>query len=159
MKIAQIQMHVSGDKTADLRHAAELIRGAGEIDLAVLPEMFCCPYDNSCFHRYGEEAGGEAQQALSALARERGIWLIGGSIPELEGGNVYNTSFVYAPDGSCAARHRKTHLFDIDVAADSASWSPRRSRPAATSRRLRRPGGRWDFASASTSGSRNWRGS
>ena len=27
MKIAQIQMHVSGDKTADLRHAAELIRG------------------------------------------------------------------------------------------------------------------------------------
>ena len=116
MKIAQIQMHVSGDKTADLRHAAELIRGAGEIDLAVLPEMFCCPYDNSCFHRYGEEAGGEAQQALSALARERGIWLIGGSIPELEGGNVYNTSFVYAPDGSCAARHRKTHLFDIDVA-------------------------------------------
>lgn len=94
MKIAQIQMHVSGDKTADLRHAAELIRGAGEIDLAVLPEMFCCPYDNSCFHRYGEEAGGEAQQALSALARERGIWLIGGSIPELEGGNVYNTSFV-----------------------------------------------------------------
>ena len=28
MKIAQIQMHVSGDKTADLRHAAELIRGA-----------------------------------------------------------------------------------------------------------------------------------
>lgn len=78
--------------------------------------MFCCPYDNSCFHRYGEEAGGEAQQALSALARERGIWLIGGSIPELEGGNVYNTSFVYAPDGSCAARHRKTHLFDIDVA-------------------------------------------
>ena len=75
MKIAQIQMHVSGDKTADLRHAAELIRGAGEIDLAVLPEMFCCPYDNSCFHRYGEEAGGEAQQALSALARERGIRL------------------------------------------------------------------------------------
>ena len=51
-----------------------------------------------------------------ALARERGIWLIGGSIPELEDGNVYNTSFVYAPDGSCAARHRKTHLFDIDVA-------------------------------------------
>ena len=30
MKIAQIQMHVSGDKTADLRHAAELIRGAGD---------------------------------------------------------------------------------------------------------------------------------
>ena len=71
MKIAQIQMHVSGDKTADLRHAAELIRGAGEIDLALLPEMFCCPYDNSCFHRYGEEAGGEAQQAGAGYLAHR----------------------------------------------------------------------------------------
>ncbi len=118
--LVHIQIGVDGQvfmaRDRAVQRAAELIRGAGEIDLAVLPEMFCCPYDNSCFHRYGEEAGGEAQQALSALARERGIWLIGGSIPELEGGNVYNTSFVYAPDGSCAARHRKTHLFDIDVA-------------------------------------------
>ena len=31
MKIAQIQMHVSGDKTADLRHAAEAYpRGGGD---------------------------------------------------------------------------------------------------------------------------------
>ena len=49
------------------------------------------------------------------LARERGIYLIAGSLPELEGHRVYNTSFVYAPDGTCIARHRKIHLFDIDV--------------------------------------------
>ena len=49
------------------------------------------------------------------LARERGIYLIAGSLPELEGPRVYNTSFVYAPDGTCIARHRKIHLFDIDV--------------------------------------------
>ena len=115
MKIAQIQMHVSADKAENIRHACELVRSAGDIDLAVLPEMFCCPYDNACFRDYGEPFAGPAQRAMSQLARERGIYLIAGSLPELEGHRVYNTSFVYAPDGTCIARHRKIHLFDIDV--------------------------------------------
>ena len=42
MKIAQIQMHVSADKAENIRHACDLVRSAGDIDLAVLPEMFCC---------------------------------------------------------------------------------------------------------------------
>ena len=70
MKIAQIQMHVSADKAENIRHACELVRSAGDIDLAVLPEMFCCPYDNNCFDAYSEPEGGPAQQALSALAAE-----------------------------------------------------------------------------------------
>lgn len=115
MKIAQIQMHVSADKAENIRHACDLVRSAGDIDLAVLPEMFCCPYDNACFRDYGEPFAGPAQRAMSQLARERGIYLIAGSLPELEGHRVYNTSFVYAPDGTCIARHRKIHLFDIDV--------------------------------------------
>ena len=36
MKIAQIQMHVSGDKTADLRRAAELVRS--DLDVTCLHE-------------------------------------------------------------------------------------------------------------------------
>ena len=28
---------------------------------------------------------------------------------------MYNTSFVFDPQGACVARHRKMHLFDIDV--------------------------------------------
>ncbi len=115
MKIAQIQMHVSGDKTADIRRACDLIRSAGNIDLAILPEMFCCPYDNACFRDYGEAEGGEAYTALSALAKELGIYLVGGSVPELTEGKVYNTCYVFDPQGQCIARHRKTHLFDIDV--------------------------------------------
>ena len=117
MKIAQIQMSVSSDKAENIRHACALIRGAAEsgIDMAILPEMFCCPYDNACFRAYGETVGGEAQQALSALAKELGIYIVGGSVPELEGGKVYNTGFVFDPKGDTIARHRKMHLFDIDV--------------------------------------------
>ena len=74
MKIAQIQMHVSADKAENIRHACELVRSAGDIDLAMLPEMFCCPYDNACFRDYGEPFAGPAQRAMSQLARERGIY-------------------------------------------------------------------------------------
>lgn len=115
MKLAQIQMHVTADKAANLRHAEELLRSVRGADMAILPEMFCCPYDNSCFRAYGELAGGAAYQMLSRTARELGLWLVGGSLPELDDGRVYNTSFVFDPQGTCVARHRKMHLFDIDV--------------------------------------------
>ena len=115
MRLAQIQMAVTGDKAENLRHAEALLASVKRADMAVLPEMFCCPYDNGCFRAYGEAAGGAAYQMLSRAAAENHLWVVGGSIPELDGGRVYNTSYVFAPDGRCAARHRKMHLFDIDV--------------------------------------------
>ena len=115
VKIAQIQMPVSADKTANIQRACNMVRWSGAVDIAVLPEMFCCPYDNALFRDYAEEEGGEAWQAMSALAREKQIYLVGGSIPELCEGKLYNTCYVFDPEGKCVARHRKTHLFDIDV--------------------------------------------
>ena len=53
LKIAQIQMAVTADKGENIRRACRMVRSAGDIDLAVLPEMFCCPYDNACFRPYG----------------------------------------------------------------------------------------------------------
>ena len=118
MRTALIQMSVSADRGADITAACRSIREAAArgADFAVLPEMFCCPYENSCFRPYGEEAGGPAQAALSALAAELGIYIVGGSIPELEDGHVYNTCYVYDRRGRQIARHRKVHLFDIVVA-------------------------------------------
>ena len=83
LKIAQIQMSVTADREENIRRTCDMVRQAGDIHMAVLPEMFCCPYDNACFHPYGEAEGGPAYQTLSALAKERGIWLVGGTVPEL----------------------------------------------------------------------------
>jgi len=118
MKAALIQLAGgSGDKAADILLACDRIReaAANGADLAVLPEMFCCPYDNACFRAYGEGAGGEAQSALSALAKKLRIYIVGGTVPELSDGKVYNTAYVYDRDGAEIAKHRKAHLFDIDV--------------------------------------------
>lgn len=117
LRIAQVQMSVTRNKDENIHRAARMIRQAAEqgAELAMLPEMFCCPYENAAFRPYGEAEGGPAQQALSALAGELGIWIVGGSVPELENEKVYNTSYVYDSSGRQVARHRKMHLFDIDV--------------------------------------------
>ena len=131
MRAALIQMTVTADKEQNIETACKKLREAAGhgADIAVLPEMFCCPYENSCFRPYGEAENGPAQAALSALAAETGMYIVGGSIPELAEGNVYNTSYVYGRDGALLAKHRKVHLFDIDVAGgqrfkESGTLSP-----------------------------------
>lgn len=117
LTVAQVQMRVTRDRAENIAAACRLIRRAAEqgAEFVMLPEMFCCPYENSAFRPYGEEQDGPAQRALSALAAALGIWIVGGSIPELEENRVYNTSFVYDSAGRQVARHRKMHLFDISV--------------------------------------------
>ena len=117
VKLGLCQMRVTADKEANLRRAEEaLARAAGAgAQIAVLPEMFNCPYENACFPVYAEPAGGESWQVLSRAAKKHGLWLVGGSVPEAEDGRIYNTSYIFSPDGEEAARHRKVHMFDIDV--------------------------------------------
>jgi len=90
-------------------------------DLLALPEMFCCPYETAEFPRYAEIEGGETYRRCAELARTYGIWLSAGSVPERGAdGRVYNTAYVFDRAGSCAAKHRKMHLFDIDVKGGQA---------------------------------------
>ena len=51
MRIALIQMPVTADKRRNIETACGKIReAAGKgTDFAVLPEMFCSPYQNDCF--------------------------------------------------------------------------------------------------------------
>lgn len=84
-------------------------------DLAVLPEMCCCPYENEAFVRYAMPANSPFLKELAKMAKELGMYIVAGSIPEAAGKKIYNTSFVYNPKGDEVARHRKVHLFDINV--------------------------------------------
>jgi len=117
IKVAMIQMRVDEDKNKNLETAGEYIRKVSKegVYMAVLPEMFNCPYKADNFPVYAEEEDGETIKFLSKIARESGIYLVAGSIPEREGDKVYNTSFVFNRNGNIIGKHRKMHLFDIDV--------------------------------------------
>ena len=114
--LALCQMPVTEDKAENVKTAQEFIQNAtNKADIIILPEMWSCPYEAVNFPRYAESADGPVCEAMSQAARKSGKLLIAGSVPESEGGKVYNTSFVYGPDGALIARHRKAHLFDINV--------------------------------------------
>lgn len=115
MKIAICQLDISRDKTENLKQAEEMIIEASKTAaLIVLPEMFNCPYNAKTFHKYAEEEFGETSQWLAKLSKSLEITLIGGSIPELEDGKMYNTSYSYHK-GQLVGKHRKAHLFDVDI--------------------------------------------
>jgi len=53
---------------------------------------------------------------VARLARRHGVSVIAGSIPERGAdGRLYNTATVIDPQGRLLAKHRKVHLFDVDV--------------------------------------------
>lgn len=117
IKIALIQMPTVEDVAANLETAREKVKyAAGQgADIVVLPEMFCCLYQSASFLKNKEPQGGRIWQALCRMAADNRVYLVGGSMPEQDGDKIYNTSFIFAPDGVQIGKHRKVHLFDIDV--------------------------------------------
>ena len=118
IKIAAIQMSTVADKMENVRTVKAYLEKIKDEnpDFVILPEMFCCPYQTENFPIYAEKEGGPVWQQLSGYAKQYGIYLIGGSMPEKDAeGNVYNTSYIFDREGKQIGKHRKVHLFDIDI--------------------------------------------
>ncbi|MCQ2546283.1 MAG: carbon-nitrogen hydrolase family protein [Clostridia bacterium] len=116
-RLALCQIAGSADKDFNIAKAGQYIREAAAYGAQVvsLPEMWSCPYSNDYFREFAEPEDGRCVQFMSELAKELGIYLIGGTIPELNGDRVYNTAFCFDREGKIIGKHRKVHLFDIDV--------------------------------------------
>lgn len=132
VKISLVQLASGADKDANLKHATEMVRKAASsgAKIVVLPECFNSPYGCDYFPSYAEtllpsppsKDQSPSFHALSAMASENNIFLVGGSVPEkghqpgADGKpTYYNTSLTFGPDGKLLATHRKLHLFDIDI--------------------------------------------
>ncbi len=116
-KLGLCQMMGSKEKEESRAKAKAMVSEAAKngAQVIALPEMWNCPYANEYFKPYGEPEDGPTVQFLSDLAKEQDIYLIGGSISELDGDKVYNTSYSFDREGQLIGKHRKAHLFDINV--------------------------------------------
>ncbi len=116
-RLALCQMPTGMDKSDNVKTALEILAEAraGGADMAVLPEMFMCPYSNRYFRAFSEPGDGPTLQAVAAAAKDLGLYIAAGTIPEADGEKLYNTCFVFGPDGRMLAKHRKVHLFDINI--------------------------------------------
>ena len=118
LRILQVQLRVPEKSAEALDVAEEACRDAAAegVDLVALPEMFCCRYESARFPVEAQEEGGPVWQRCAAMARRYGVYLSAGSVPERGAdGRTYNTAYVFDRRGRQIAKHRKAHLFDIDV--------------------------------------------
>lgn len=107
--IAALQLDLPrGDNMVRLAEEVRLVRRRFRwVDMVVLGEL-------SCFGAAianAQPLPGPAEDGFAAMARENGVWLVNGSLFERDGDRIYNTTSVFAPDGSVVARHRKIYPF------------------------------------------------
>lgn len=117
MKLSLIQLKTAATPEENLSRILPLLAQAKAegADLAVLPEMCACPYENAAFVRYAMPLDGPFLQELGAAAKRLGLYVVAGSVPEKCQDKIYNTSVVFNPEGQRVASHRKMHLFDINI--------------------------------------------
>lgn len=123
IRTAVLQTPVSPEKQENLDRVAEVLERdfLRDVDLVTLPEMFACPYDTEVFPEYAEPEGGPSWKFMSDLAAKKKIYLSAGSMPEIDSeGHIYNTAYVFDREGKQIAKHRKVHLFDIDIEGGQA---------------------------------------
>ncbi|MEX0755450.1 MAG: carbon-nitrogen hydrolase family protein [Actinomycetota bacterium] len=117
MRVGMCQLRAGDDLAANLVLAEDLIgRAAGAgADLAALPEVFDYHGPFRGVREAARTVPGEVSDRIGAAAREAGMWVLAGSILELEGDDVFNTSLLFDRSGELVARYRKIHLFDVEL--------------------------------------------
>jgi predicted amidohydrolase len=129
---AAIQMSSTPDKEENRERAEALIREAvsAGAELVALPELWSCHGLEKVYRENAEPVPGPTTEFLGDLARELGMYLLGGSILEGEPSaeRLSNTSTFFDPSGEMTAVYQKLHLFDVKVSdreyLESANIAP-----------------------------------
>lgn len=123
-KVAAIQMASSPNLSANLIEAERLIRLAAEkgAALVVLPEYFCIMGQHDIDKVKIKETPGDGsiQSFLASIAKQYGVWVIGGTVP-LSSHNpdkIRNSCLVFDDKGQQVARYDKIHLFGLDLGTE-----------------------------------------
>jgi predicted amidohydrolase len=119
MRAAAVQLNSTDHYERNLEVAERLVRGAAAdgADLVVLPEKWTVLGPPEAIRAAAEPLDGPALTAASGWARELGIFLVAGSVPEVvpDQEKLANTSVMFGPGGERLAVYRKVHMFDVEV--------------------------------------------
>jgi predicted amidohydrolase len=122
LKTAVIQLNSRDDPAGNLSNVERLIEQAADLgaEFVCLPEYWSYLGPYSGFERAAQTVPGPFIERLQEKARRHGMIVHGGSIverhPDLPPGKFYNTSVLIDREGQVAARYRKIHLFDVNLA-------------------------------------------
>ena len=119
-KLAVAQMTSTADTEANFAACARLARAAADAGASLLCLPECCTFmgerDTDALG-VAEALDGPLMSRFGALARDTGLWLSLGGLPEAAAtpGRRYNTHVLVSSAGQVAASYRKVHLFDVDI--------------------------------------------
>ncbi|MBW3511157.1 MULTISPECIES: carbon-nitrogen hydrolase family protein [Janthinobacterium] len=145
--VAAVQMISSPSVDDNLATARRLVAqaAAAGAQLVVLPEYWAImgKQETDKLAHAEQPGSGPIQDGMAQMARQHGIWLIGGTLPLISGeeGKVLNTTLVYDPQGAPAGRYDKIHLFGFTRGTESYNES-RTIVPGAQVRSIETPFGR-----------------
>jgi deaminated glutathione amidase len=119
MRAAAVQLNSTDEYDRNLEVAERLVRGAAAegAELVLLPEKWTVLGPPDAIRESAEPIDGPALTAAAGWARELGVYLVAGSVPEIvpEWEKLANTSVMYGPGGEQLAVYRKIHMFDVEV--------------------------------------------
>jgi len=118
LPVALIQLDAGTDPEANVRDAVRLAdRAAAEgARLIALPEYLQYRGSDDGYRASARPIPGPFSAAFGAVARERKVWILAGSLAESgPADRPYNTSILLDPTGAIAATYRKIHLFDVAI--------------------------------------------
>jgi predicted amidohydrolase len=118
LRAAVVQLNSTADKNRNLEAAERLVRAAAVdgAELVALPEKWNLLASGLELLAGAESLDGPTLSAARSWARELGIHLLAGSVPEQgPDGKAFNTSVLIGPEGEDLAAYRKIHMFDVDV--------------------------------------------
>lgn len=117
-QIALIQNQIQSEKENNLKRARGLLDQAGAkgAALAVLPELFDAPYDAPDFVPLADPLPqGPTGTMLAEAAVTNGMHVAGSMVELGTDGKAYNAGFIFNPQGELIHKHRKIHLYDVDI--------------------------------------------
>jgi predicted amidohydrolase len=119
MRAAAVQLNSTDEYDRNLEVAERLVRAAAAdgAELVLLPEKWTVLGPPEAIRDSAEPLDGPALSSAAGWARELGVFLVAGSVPEVVAGQekLANTSVMFGPDGERVATYRKIHMFDVDV--------------------------------------------
>jgi N-carbamoylputrescine amidase len=128
--VGLIQMRCSTDSDDNLNRASAMLRQAAQrgAQVACLPELFrtqyFCQVEEAGRFDLAEPIPGPTTEALSLLARETRMVVVGSIFERRAAGLYYNTAVVLDADGALRGRYRKMHIPDDPLYFEKYYFTP-----------------------------------
>ena len=119
MLVATICMNSGSNKAENVAQAIDLVTEASEMGAkwVLLPEMFSYHGPYSALLENSEFEHSQLMEELGKVSSSRGITLFAGTVPykssEVDQKRVFNSMFVFSPEGKIVSRYDKCHLFNL----------------------------------------------